>query len=52
MFGSYIYTSKLKWPLVFAGLNLALIATGLISSLIVASTPYYENKLYSVPREK
>ena len=43
MFGSYLYTSKLKWPLVFAGLNLALIATGLISSLIVASTPYHDN---------
>ena len=92
MFGSYIYTSKLKWPLIFAGLNLALIGTALISSFIVASTPYhdnyhvikttntiqlqsksslldsktvklvdeaktmyvveYENKLYSVPREK
>lgn len=43
MFGSYIYTSKLKCPFIFAGLNLVLISTGLISSYIVASTPYHDN---------
>lgn len=43
MFGSYIYTSKLKCPFIFAGLNIVLISTGLISSYIVASTPYHDN---------
>lgn len=43
MFGSYIYTSKLKCPFIFTGLNLVLISTGLISSYIVASTPYHDN---------
>ena len=43
MFGSYIITNKLKLPFIFAGLNLALIATALITSHVVASAPYHDN---------